>query len=213
MPTTTASSTRSSAGFRATEPLPNALGGIFVGQGTSGTVIGGSEPSMANRVLFNGGPGITLGKASTTVVIGNVIRENVGDGLWINGGRENVIGLPGGGNEIVSNGGNGIRVAGDTQDSVITANRITASGVNGLLLTNAQNLSVGETRLDELFERLGFFWYIVPNEAANEIVTSVGYGLLASGDCSGTSVIRNTILENGLGNVDLTAATGITYLP
>jgi hypothetical protein len=201
------------AGFRATEPLPNALGGIFIGQGTSGTVIGGNDPLMANRVLFNSGPGITLGKTSNTSVLGNVIRENVGDGLWINGGRNNLIGLPSLGNEILANGGNGIRVAGDTQGSVIASNRITSSSANGIQLTATQNLSVGETSLDELFERLGFLWSVTPAAAANVIVTSVGYGLLASGDCSGTSVIRNTILQNGLGNVDLSAATGITYVP
>ena len=201
------------AGFQATEPLPNALGGIFIGQGTSGTVIGGNEPFMANRVLFNRGPGITLGKSSSTIVIGNVIRENVGDGLWINGGRDNLIGLPGLGNEILANGSNGIRVAGDTQGSVITGNRITASGGNGMQLTAAQNLSVGETAFDRFFARLSFLGSFTSGAAANEIVTSVGYGLLASGACSGTSVIRNTILENGQGNVNLSAATGLIYVP
>jgi len=201
------------AGFRANEPLPNALGGIFIGQGTSGTVIGGSQPFMANRVLFNGGPGITLGKTSNTIVVGNVIRENVGDGLWINRGRENLIGLPSLGNEILANGGNGIRVAGDTEGSMITANRITASGVNGIQLTAAGNLSIGELPLNEFFERFSFLGYVAPQASGNVIVTSVGYGLLASGACTGTSVIRNTILQNGLGNVDLTTASGITYVP
>ena len=125
------------AGFRATELLPNGLGGIFIGQGTSGTVIGGAEPLMANRVLFNNGPGITLGKATATVVVGNEIRENTGDGLWINAGRDNVVGIPGTGNRITSNGSNGIRVAGDTQGSVIVANQITASGGQGYVLEYA----------------------------------------------------------------------------
>ena len=201
------------AGFQATELLPNGLGGIFIGQGTSGTVIGGSGPLMANRVLFNKGPGITLGKATATVVVGNEIRENTGDGLWINAGRDNMVGIPGTGNRITANGSNGIRVAGDTQGSVIVANQITASGGSGLQLTAAQNLAVGETPLDELFARLGVFWDGTSRTTANTILTSLAYGLLASGDCSGTSVIRNTILENALGNVDLTAATGITYVP
>ena len=87
------------------------------------------------------------------------------------------------------------------------------SGGSGLQLTAAQNLAVGETPLDELFARLGVFWDGTSRTTANTILTSLAYGLLASGDCTGTSVIRNTILENAPGNVDLTAATGITYVP
>ncbi|MBL6713250.1 MAG: hypothetical protein ISQ07_07680, partial [Pirellulales bacterium] len=78
--------------------------------------------------------------------------------------------------------------------------------------TAAENLMVGESPLDSLLERLGIIWYGA-TDAANVIVTSAAYGLLASGDCSGTSVIRNTLRENSLGNVDITAATGITYVP
>ena len=96
---------------------------------------------------------------------------------------------------------------------MITANRITASGVNGIQLTAAGNLSIGELPLNEFFERFSFLGYVAPQASGNVIVTSVGYGLLASGACTGTSVIRNTILQNGLGNVDLTTASGITYVP
>jgi hypothetical protein len=199
-------------GFFPETAIPNALGGIYVGQGTSGTVIGGSGPFTANRVVYNSGPGITLGKATRTVVLGNEIHQNVGDGLWINAGVENLIGLPGSGNTIISNQGNGIRIAGDTQGTRVMANQIMDSGLSGVSLTAAENLMVGESPLDSLLERLGIIWYGA-TDAANVIVTSAAYGLLASGDCSGTSVIRNTLRENSLGNVDITAATGITYVP
>lgn len=73
------------AGFRASEPIANALGGVFIGAGTSGTVFGGSEPLMANRVLFNAGNGVTVVSASNTELVGNEIRDNTGYGLKATG--------------------------------------------------------------------------------------------------------------------------------
>jgi len=185
------------AGFEAFNPIPNALGGIFVGPGTSGTVIGGAQPFMANRVLTNGGAGITLSGSSGNRFVGNEIRGNVGSGIVIAGGLSNTIGAIGLGNAIVSNGSNGIEVSGNVRGTVIAANTITASGANGLRITAATDLLVGGTR----------------ENAGNKIVTSAAFGLYATGNCARTRVIRNRIAENSLGNVNLSAATGITYVP
>jgi len=185
------------AGFRATDPLPNALGGIFLGQGTSGTVIGGTQPLMANRVLFNNGSGITVAKASSTRIAGNEIRSNLGSGLWINGGFNNRIGEVAAGNQIISNSQNGIYATGETSGTTVVANTILGSGGSGIFLNAVRLLQIGRSTSEE----------------ANDVFTSEGYGLYATGDCPGTSVIRNRIFANELGNVDISSATGITYVP
>jgi hypothetical protein len=185
------------AGFEAIDPIPNTLGGIYVGPGTSGTILGGTQPNMANRVLFNGGAGITMSGSRGDLVLGNEIRANVGSGIVIAGARSGTIGVAGSGNAIVSNGLNGIQVSGDVKGTVIAANTILGSGSNGLLLNAATDLLVGGALTG----------------TGNTIVTSGGYGLLAVGPCSRTRVIRNLIAGNTQGDVNLSASTGITYVP
>jgi parallel beta-helix repeat protein len=185
------------AGFVPTDPIPNALGGIFVGPGTTGTILGGTQPFMANRILTNTGAGLTISGSSGNVVLGNEIRGNLLDGITLVAATGNTIGAPGAGNAIVSNGRNGIQAAGNLRGTMIAANSIIDSGVNGLLLNAATDLLVGGSLAG----------------AGNGIVTSAGYGLLAVGDCSRTRVIRNRIAQNALGDVDLSSATGITYVP
>lgn len=131
-------------GFEASNPIPNALGGIYVGPRTIGTIIGGTNPLEANRVLTNGGAGITISGSYGTQVLGNEIRSNLGTGI------------------------------------VLTAARAATIGAEG---------------------------------AGNTIVDNVGYGLFATGNCARTRVVRNTITGNTLGHVDISSATGITYVP
>jgi hypothetical protein len=47
----------------------------------------------------------------------------------------------------------------------------------------------------------------------NRIVTNSGYGVYAVGACNGSVVQGNTIVANSQGNVDITHARGITYIP
>lgn len=185
------------AAFEAPNPIPNGLGGIFVGPGTTGTIIGGTQPFMANRVLTNNGAGITISGSSGNRVLGNEIRGNLLDGITLVNAVSNTIGALGAGNTILSNGLNGVTVAGNSRGTSIVANSIVDSGSSGLLLNAATNLLVGGTATG----------------AGNTIVTSAGYGLLAVGPCNRTRVIRNLIAGNTLGNVDLASATGITYVP
>ena len=185
------------AGFEAFDPIPNGLGGISVGPGTSGTIIGGTQPFMANRILTNTGAGVTISGSSGNRLIGNEIRGNLLDGITLVNVVGTTVGAVGAGNAIVSNGLNGITVAGNSRGTVVVANSILASGANGLLLNATTDLLVGGG----------------PAATANTIVTSAGYGLLAVGPCSRTRVIRNLISGNSLGDVDIASATGITYLP
>jgi trimeric autotransporter adhesin len=184
------------AALGAPKPIPNGLGGIFVGPGTANTIIGGAQPFMANRVLTNNGAGITISGSSGNQVLGNEIRDNLLDGITLVGATGTTIGAVGSGNAIVSNGLNGIAVAGNSRGTSIVANSIVDSGASGLRLNAATDLLVG-----------GFAG------AGNAVVTSGGYGLLAEGACSRTRVIRNLIAQNALGNVNLVSATGITYVP
>jgi trimeric autotransporter adhesin len=185
------------AALGAPNPIPNGLGGVFVGPGTANTIIGGAQPFMANRVLTNSGTGITVSGSSGNQVLGNEIRGNLLDGITLVGATSNTIGAVGAANSIVSNGLNGIAVAGNSRGTSIVANSIVDSGASGLLLNAATDLLVGGTATG----------------VGNTIVTSGGYGLLAVGACSRTRVIRNQIAQNALGNVNLASATGITYVP
>jgi parallel beta-helix repeat protein len=185
------------AALGARNPIPNGLGGVFVGPGTANTIIGGAQPFMANRVLTNSGAGIAISGSSGNRVLGNEIRGNLLDGITLVGATGTTIGAVGSGNAIVSNGLNGIAVAGDSRGTSIVANSIVGSGASGLLLNAATDLLVGGTATG----------------VGNTIVTSGGYGLLAVGACSRTRVIRNRIAQNALGNVNLVSATGITYVP
>jgi len=185
------------AGFIVTQQIPNTQGGVFVGPGTSGTVFGGVQPFMGNRVLFNAGVGVTISNASGNQVLGNEIRSNAAQGIALLGGQNNRVGAVDAGNTIVGNGSNGILAAGNLRGSSISANAIEGNGSNGLLLQAATNLLVGGL-LDGV---------------ANTIVTSTGYGLTAIGACGGTRVIRNVIRNNLQGNVDLSRSTGIIYVP
>jgi parallel beta-helix repeat protein len=185
------------AALGAPNPIPNGLGGVFVGPGTANTIIGGAQPFMANRVLTNNGAGITISGSSGNRVLGNEIRGNLLDGITLVGATSNTIGAVGAANAIVSNGLNGIAVAGNSRGTSIVANSIVDSGASGLLLNAATDLLVGGT----------------VTGVGNTIVTSADYGLLAVGACNRTRVIRNLIAGNTLGDVDLASATGITYLP
>jgi parallel beta-helix repeat protein len=185
-------------GFLPGEAIPNGLGGIFVGSGTTGTQIGGVQPFMGNSVLFNKGIGINVVSSAGNAVLGNRVEANTDGGIVLTGVRNTRIGsLGGGGNTVLENGVNGIYVSGNSAGTTIVANSVTGSGSNGLLINAAPNLVVGGTITGE----------------ANTIVMSTGYGIYALGNCSNTKVIRNTLRENTAGAVNFTLATGITYVP
>jgi hypothetical protein len=46
-----------------------------------------------------------------------------------------------------------------------------------------------------------------------EVVDNLGYGLFAIGDCAGTVVRGTTIKRNAAGNVNISRARGIIYVP
>jgi parallel beta-helix repeat protein len=115
------------AALGAPNPIPNGLGGVFVGPGTANTIIGGAQPFMANRVLTNNGAGITISGSSGNRVLGNEIRGNLLDGITLVGATSNTIGAVGAANAIVSNGLNGIAVAGNSRGTSWPTRSLTAA--------------------------------------------------------------------------------------
>jgi hypothetical protein len=176
--------------------IPNSLGGIFLGSGTSRTTIGGAQPGMATTIRFNQGPGITIQRASLTTVLGSWIEANTGGGIVASSARNTAIGAVGAGNTISGNQTSGILVDGRSSGTEIVANTIQSNTENGVLLVGATDLLVGGDTLG----------------VANTIAANTGYGLYAVGTCSRTRVIRNAIVTNTAGNVSLGGSTGIIYV-
>ncbi len=68
---------------------------------------------------------------------------------------------------------------------------------NGVTISRAKRLTVGGSN----------------SGAGNQIIANQGYGIAASGLCTGTVVQANVIAANSLGNVNFTRSRGITYIP
>jgi hypothetical protein len=83
--------------------------------------------------------------------------------------------------------------SGDT----VVGNQISSNVGNGVTIIQAKRLTVGGSVSGD----------------SNTIVTNQGYGVSASGVCTGSVVQSNAIAANGLGNVNLTKSRGMTYIP
>lgn len=137
-----------------TAALPNASHGIFIGQGASNSIIGGTEASTRNVISGNAGHGIFILDESGTQVLGNYIGTklngfdplgNSGDGVSITAGfggvSTNIIGgtmgtspvvCAGACNVISGNVGRGVSITGsDATGNQVLGNYIgTNSGGN-----------------------------------------------------------------------------------
>ncbi|CAN5119189.1 hypothetical protein BH11PLA2_BH11PLA2_16780 [soil metagenome] len=129
--------------------VPNAQAGIFLGTGSSKTIIGSTNPAFATMVSGNSGVGIqmtgTNGNSVVTTIIGldkdsAVAMPNGGDGINITNSSNNLIGTrtTGTGNTIASNGGNGVAVVSGNGNGVLQ-NSITANGLLGIDVTAGAN--------------------------------------------------------------------------
>jgi parallel beta-helix repeat protein len=97
-------------------------------------------------------------------------------------------------NRVVTNGGAGITISGSIGTQVF-GNEIRGNTGNGIVLAAAAWARIGA------------------DGSGNTIVNNTGYGLFATGNCARTRVVRNTVTGNTLGQVDISSATGITYVP
>lgn len=178
--------------------LPNRLGGIYVGPGTSGNVIGGRSIAETNKVYSSFGAGIVLDHTRRTSLFNNDVQSNPKGGIVVLGGSKNTIGSADAGNSVTNNGSDGIYLTGNLSGTVVQGNKFNSNQVNGIELVNAQNLLVGGPT-----PALG--------NSAND--NQIGYGLIAVGNSSGTTVANNVFLRNAAGNVNLTNAKGIKFIP
>lgn len=98
------------------EDLGNLADGVRI-SASIGNTVGGLTPDLGNVVAFNGDAGIRVENAAATSlaagnrVLSNVVRDNAGDGIVINGGSRTTIGDVNAGNVITGNSGDGIKVA------------------------------------------------------------------------------------------------------
>jgi trimeric autotransporter adhesin len=181
-----------------TTPLGNALGGIYIGSGTSSTTIGGTAAPLQNKILNSvGGPGVIIRSSSGNTVVGNEIENNATDGIMVVGGQNNQIGLPTGGNIITDNGQDGLYASGVLTGTEAEGNQINNNTGNGVTLASARGVTIGGSSMG----------------AGNQIVNNQGFGVYASGLSTGSVVQQNMIAANTAGNVNLTKASGITYIP
>ncbi len=99
-----------------TNALGNSQGsGVWIGDGASNTLVGGTAAGARNRISYNGftGVGLGAGTPNNNFVQANAIRFNLGTGVVIFGGAyDNMIGGqdPGAGNDISFNAGAGVQL-------------------------------------------------------------------------------------------------------
>ncbi|HEV7998278.1 MAG TPA: hypothetical protein VGP63_00270, partial [Planctomycetaceae bacterium] len=130
-------------------PFGNAESGIYVGPCTSKNIIGSADPSLVTLISANGGEGIDIEGASTTVVgtligtdrTGTVPMGNAGNGVLINSSR-NTIGstVASSGNTIAYNALDGVFVASGSRND-IQKNSIFGNGGLGIELASGANMN------------------------------------------------------------------------
>ncbi len=162
--------------------LPNTLGGVYLGPGTSKTTFGGSK--IVDRVFIenNQGVGLTIDGSSGNKLLGTMVTSNAAGGIVISNGQNNQIGTPGAGNTIRSNGQDGLTLSGNVAGTKVQSNTIAQNASNGVKLVNAIKAKIGGA------PGLG-----------NQIVYNTGYGVFNQGQNVGTQVVGNLVLGNGQG--------------
>jgi hypothetical protein len=163
-----------------TQPLPNTMGGIAIGPGTAFTAIGGAAQPFQDLVRYNNGPGVFIHSSRDNAVLEDQIQWNAGPGVLVTGRSANTVVM---GNAISGNTGDGV--------TLMRARKVRIGG-NSTGVGSSNTAAFGQ---------------------GNRIVANIGYGLYAAGACNGSVVQGNTILANSQGNVNITRARGITYVP
>ena len=135
--------------------------------------------------------------SSSNVVLANEIRGNANGGVIVMGGQKNQIGSTNAGNLITANGQCGVYVTGMVAGTQVRGNNTISNASDGLMLVKARRLIVGGSS----------------SEDGNEVLSNQGYGLYATGLCTGTLVQQNVFVANTQGKVNLTGSRGITYIP
>lgn len=162
-----------------------------------GTIIGGTQPDLANTIDSNTGSGVRLtnvtGVATTygAQLIGNDIVDNVSAGILVEGGSRNVIGGTGvgAGNTL---DGNGIGVH-------MRSNGLLQTSANQLIGNAITDSTTGGVLIDQGFANL---------VQGNTVSRSADWGVrvfraAATRTQAANRIVQNTITSNG--NTDLEA--------
>jgi hypothetical protein len=179
--------------------LPNGKGGISIGPGVSDVAIGIglSVPNgYSAAVAYNNGVGITIDGASNISLEGTKVENNAKGGIQIKGGTNVLIGTETAPNLISGNTGFGVLASGTLTGSAVSGNLITRNTGNGVVLRAAQGLLVGGTA----------------NGSGNTSTRNKAFGLLATGNCSGSMVEGNTIERNTAGNLNVARSSGLVVV-
>jgi hypothetical protein len=172
--------------------LGNRLGGIDLGPGTYATLIGGAAAPLQDRIVYNGGHGVSIRESVGNSILGDQIQFNLGYGVVVLDGSNDQIGTASAGNLISGNGAGGLFATGLLAGTKVEANQISANGGDGVILPQARYLTVGP---------------------GNVISLNKGFGLIAYGPCGGTVVKYNVFAGNLAGSVNLKGSQGITHIP
>jgi len=123
--------------------------GVFVNAAT-GLLLGGTAPNTGNRIVNTAAWGAysrgvyATGNLAGTLVQGNTIRANGGDGVMLADARRITIGGPGAGagNVIDANGGYGVDARGLCTGSLVQGNTITGNARGSITVRNAWGIRV-----------------------------------------------------------------------
>jgi parallel beta-helix repeat protein len=191
--------------------IPNQGDGILVTGTAHDNAIGGFQPSVEPQVTVssNLGYGIAVvGSAHNNVIYNTYVGTNHNDTVPLGNNLGGILLGPGtsatqiGGQssllqvKIVDNEGSGLTINSSVNDKV-EGDEIASNAANGVTLDNARKITIGG---------------ITPG-SGNQLVGNLGYGLDAFGVSTGSVVAGNTILGNTAGNVEISKAKGIIYIP
>ncbi len=135
--------------------MPNNGVGVWIGDGATGTLVGGVEASQGNLISGNafGGVGINQLQTTGTRLLGNTIGTNRngdnalpngGDGVFVSASQSIIGGAePGAGNLISGNAGTGLVLRDGAAGNIVQGNRI-GTDVTGSKITGLPGPAVGE---------------------------------------------------------------------
>ncbi|MFM8985957.1 MAG: right-handed parallel beta-helix repeat-containing protein, partial [Planctomycetia bacterium] len=157
--------------------------------------------AAGNSIEANAGWGVyASGNLSGTQVQDNWIDGNGKFGVYLEGATGLLLGgtAPNTGNRIVNatawgRYSTGVYATGNLSGTRVEGNTIRANGGNGVTLANAQRITIGGPAAG----------------AGNLIDSNGGFGVSASGTCTGSLVQGNLITGNALGTVNVRNAKGI----
>lgn len=190
---------------------PNGRSGIEIDGHAHDNAIGGFQASIEPQVTIsnNDGYGIAIVGAAHdndifnsyigTSYLGTGEMGNKLGGVYVGRGTSAITigGTSSFFEDKINNGGGaGVIIQASRDDSVL-GDQIADNGGNGVTIIQARHLTVGG----------------IASGAGNQIVSNNGYGVEATGVCSGTLVASNVIAANSQGSVNLTESRGIRYIP